>query len=420
MTSRSRAASTTPAPSSSGHVYSTQIKTLAFSDLTGSTKIVSQVGDERAAAIFQRHDIEVRALLREHGGVELERTDGFLAMFDRPIDAVRYALGIHPLLEEISSDEGVVLAARVGIHMGEVVLVPVDDGSKPLEAEGITRVVCARLMALAQAGQTLISRGAFDLARRASVGTDIASSGVRWQSHGQYVLKGVEFDGASDPIEVCEVGFMGHAPFEQPPDTEKASRYFRPSQVGVVKIKVPELGILPRQRLVPVIKILIMVLVVLGVVSTTLLLLLPKLGDSSSAEQSPFATRASTPSLRDLLTNGDLAAARVAAEARGPEFVALLDGIQGAVGEALAGQLGPSATGRQRRDAVRQALRPAEQGTLAEPDAAWNRLLYLRITGDETAGERLERIRSHASDFARTPEHDRAWALAGSLWESRP
>ena len=64
-----------------------------------------------------------------------------------------------------------------------------------------------------------MTRTAFDLARRAVVGSATAPEGTAWRAHGDYLLKGVE-----DPVGVFEVGVEGEAPLSAPPNSEKAKR----------------------------------------------------------------------------------------------------------------------------------------------------------------------------------------------------
>lgn len=59
--------------------------------------------------------------------------------------------------------------------------------------------VTARLMSLGAAGQTLLSRAAFDLARRAAADEPAFAEQLRWLAHGSYLMKGIE-----DPVEVYE------------------------------------------------------------------------------------------------------------------------------------------------------------------------------------------------------------------------
>lgn len=198
-----------------------ELKTLVVSDLVESTRLVSRLGDKAAAELNRRHDALARELLRERGGREIDKTDGFLLLFDRPIDAVRYAVAYHEALRQLSTEAGIEVRARVGIHLGEVYLwqnapEAVARGAKPLEIEGLAKPLTARLASLAAGGQTLITRGAYDLARRGAAELG-QSHALQWQSHGRYTLDGVE-----GSIEVLEVGAVGAAPLTKPVDASKA------------------------------------------------------------------------------------------------------------------------------------------------------------------------------------------------------
>lgn len=199
------------------------LRALLVCDLVGSTALVEALGDRRAAELGARHDRLARDLLGRHGGREIDKTDGFLLLFERPIQALRFALDYHEALAGLSLEQGCELKARVGIHFGEVWLrenPPADvlRGAKPIEVDGLAKVVAARLMSLAQGGQTLLSSGAFDLARRAAVGLEGAED-LRWLDHGAWHLHGV-----ADPVDVCEVGREGRAPLAAPSESEKVHR----------------------------------------------------------------------------------------------------------------------------------------------------------------------------------------------------
>ncbi len=204
------------------------IRTLLLTDLVDSTKLVGQLGDQRAAEIGATHDRIARDLLDPYGGYEIDKTDGFLLLFERPIDALRYALAYHNALAKLSVELDVPLTARAGIHLGEVILRenPPEDvsrGAKPVEVEGYTKPTAARLMSLAIGQQTLISRVAFDLARRALRGADDFPENAKWLAHGPYVFKGVD-----ESLEVCEVGIEEISPLKPPPGSEKARRAVAP------------------------------------------------------------------------------------------------------------------------------------------------------------------------------------------------
>lgn len=200
------------------------LRTLLVTDLVDSTRLVARLGDERAFELFGRHDRLARDLLARHRGLEIDKTDGFLLLFERPLDAVAYALEYHQALATLGAECGIPLSARAGLHLGEVYLrenTPGDvaRGAKPLDVEGLAKPFAARLMSLAQGGQTLLSRAAFDVARRAAVGVELGVPDVRWMAHGAYLLKGVD-----EPTDVFEVGDATRAPLAPPPDSEKARR----------------------------------------------------------------------------------------------------------------------------------------------------------------------------------------------------
>ncbi|HEX6199829.1 MAG TPA: protein kinase, partial [Thermoanaerobaculia bacterium] len=204
------------------------VKTLVLTDLVESTRLFETLGDRRAARLSARHERMARDLLVRCAGREIDKTDGFLLLFERTVDALRFALGYHRALEVLSREEGIEVAARVGIHLGEVIQrknAPEDvaRGAKPVEIEGFAKPMAARVMALAKGRQTLLTRGAFDLARLAAAGERVTDGELRWLAHGPYVLKGV-----SEPVEIFEVGERGFAPLLVPKSTAKARRAVRP------------------------------------------------------------------------------------------------------------------------------------------------------------------------------------------------
>lgn len=180
-------------------------RTLLLTDIVGSTSIVEALGDEPAADLLAEVDRVVRDAVASTGGVEIDKTDGFLILFERALDAVRCGLRIHDALAELSGGRRRPLAMRCGIHVGEVVLREnspddVAHGAKPIEVDGLAKPMAARIMSLARGGQTLLTRSAYELAERAVVG-DTELAGLRFSDHGAYRLAGV-----SEPVEVFEVG----------------------------------------------------------------------------------------------------------------------------------------------------------------------------------------------------------------------
>src|SRR5437868_12650638 len=75
-------------------------------------------------------------------------------------------------------------------------------------------------MSLADGDQILLTRSAFDNARQVLRGLELPNlQSLSWLNHGLYSLKGVD-----EPLEICEVGEVQHAPLRAPTDSAKARR----------------------------------------------------------------------------------------------------------------------------------------------------------------------------------------------------
>lgn len=169
--------------------------------------------DSRQA--FQRvlqHERRARALLAEYDGHEIEKRDGFLLLFDRPADAVGFAL---EYLETAADAREELPAARLGIHVGEVMVrhnapAEVARGARSREVEGAVITTVTRMRDLAREQQILISRTGADLTKATLSGDHpLANDTVRWLEHGPYQL-------GDDVVDVCEVGVADTAPFIAP------------------------------------------------------------------------------------------------------------------------------------------------------------------------------------------------------------
>lgn len=208
-------------PASRSHAP--QLRCVLLCDLVDSTGLIDRLGDSRAAELLRRHDGVSRQLIQRHGGREIDKTDGFLVLFERPITAVAFALDYQRALRQLGDDHGVSLRARVGIHVGELLSwenrpEDIREGAKPIEVEGLAKALTARLMSLALPGQILLSETAHALALRARVEL-AAGERVEWRKHGRYRMQGV-----ATPLPVYEVGEPGLGPLQPPPSRAKARR----------------------------------------------------------------------------------------------------------------------------------------------------------------------------------------------------
>lgn len=220
MDTLSPTASQQPAPAA----ITPLLRTVVLCDLVDSTALVERVGDVAAAQLMQAHDRLLLRLLIERQGQLIDKADGVLALFERPVQAVAFALAYQRGLRQLAQDLGQPLQARVGIHVGDVMTwthtpAEVLAGAKPVEVEGLAKPVAARLMGLALPGQILLSGMAQNLAQRAQ--GELADSGLQplWRLHGRYRFKGVPA-----PMLVHEVGELGIAPLRPPTSTAKAWR----------------------------------------------------------------------------------------------------------------------------------------------------------------------------------------------------
>lgn len=200
---------------------SPQVRTLLLTDLCDSTLLVERLGDGPAAELFRAHDRLVLELQQRWRGRLIDRSDGLLLLFERPIDGLGFALDYSRGLRELADrpevrDRKLSLLARAGLHVGEVLTwqnseAAVQAGAKPLEVEGLAKPLAGRLMTLARPGQILLSATAEPLARRAARELGDRAQNLIWKSHGRWRFKGVP-----DGQEIFEVGEPGFAPLRAP------------------------------------------------------------------------------------------------------------------------------------------------------------------------------------------------------------
>ena len=146
------------------------LATVLFTDIVDSTRQAAELGDARWRDVLERHQASVRSTLTRHNGREIKTTgDGFLATFDGPARAIRCA---RTIVDGAGADG---VAVRAGVHTGECELMDDDIG-------GLAVHIAARVSALAQADEVLVSRTVKDL---------VAGSGIEFDDRGEHALKGV-------------------------------------------------------------------------------------------------------------------------------------------------------------------------------------------------------------------------------------
>jgi predicted ATPase/class 3 adenylate cyclase/DNA-binding CsgD family transcriptional regulator len=133
--------------------------TFMLTDIVGSTRLWESAPDAMADAVADHYRLLEEAIAR-HGGVqpvEQGEGDSVVAAFARASDAVATALEAQRALSRRSWPADIDLRVRVALHTAEAQLR--DEGNY----FGIALSRCARLRAIANGGQTLLSRAVHDL-----------------------------------------------------------------------------------------------------------------------------------------------------------------------------------------------------------------------------------------------------------------
>jgi class 3 adenylate cyclase len=146
------------------------LATVLLVDVVGSTAFAAELGDRTLRVALERFEQVVRTALAAFDG-RLEDTagDGILATFDGSTRAIRCAKRIRDEARLSGLD------VRCGLHAGEIT-------RRPGGVAGIVVHIGARVSALAEPGEVLVTRTVRDL---------VAGSGIAFEERGEHELKGV-------------------------------------------------------------------------------------------------------------------------------------------------------------------------------------------------------------------------------------
>ena len=146
------------------------LATVLFTDIVGSTKMASVLGDQAWRVLLLRHNSAIRQELDRWRGKEVKTAgDGFLATFDGPARAIRCAKAISDVVWPLG------IEVRCGLHTGEIEIVDSD-------VAGLAVHIGARIAALAAPREVLVSRTVKDL---------VAGAGFQFTARGVHSLKGI-------------------------------------------------------------------------------------------------------------------------------------------------------------------------------------------------------------------------------------
>ncbi len=152
-----------------------QIKWLAlmFTDLGGSTALYARQGDPRAYSLVREHFNILFSTVAAAGGAVVKTIgDAVMAVFPSGDLAIRAALAAQRSIDQFNQERSLGdddrLRLKVGIHAGPALAVTLNER---LDYFGTVVNAAARLEALANHGETIISRQAFEDGERASDAT---------------------------------------------------------------------------------------------------------------------------------------------------------------------------------------------------------------------------------------------------------
>jgi class 3 adenylate cyclase len=167
----------------SDQASSVEKKALMFTDIVGSTALISIIGDSAWKHLVQWHDRILRTLFERHLGREVDHAgDGFFVSFDTPQDAILCAQEIQRTLLKHRTTQGFAPNVRIGIHCAQV-------SYSDSTIVGLEVHKAARIASLADAGQIVAS---FEMA----CDLDASLFGER---------KTATIKGITEPIEVVMV-----------------------------------------------------------------------------------------------------------------------------------------------------------------------------------------------------------------------
>ena len=147
------------------------LATVLFTDIVDSTEQLRRMGDIAWRDVLGQHNELIKFELDRYRGRLIKQTgDGVVALFDGAARAVECAAAIAVRVTTIG------LQVRVGLHTGEVELVPED-------VRGVAVHMASRIMDQASAGEVLVSGVTREL---------LAGSNLKFTSRGMHQLKGID------------------------------------------------------------------------------------------------------------------------------------------------------------------------------------------------------------------------------------
>ena len=165
----------------------TEMRSVLFTDLVGSTELRVRLGEDDAEDLRRTHDRLLADAVTGHGGQVVKGLgDGIMASFSSAADAVGAAVAIEQAADlHARHHPEKAFAVRVGISVGDVTL----EGN---DVFGVPVVEASRLCASANGGEILVADLVRTLCR--------TRGGFQFEQYGELELKGLP-----EPLATCKV-----------------------------------------------------------------------------------------------------------------------------------------------------------------------------------------------------------------------
>src|SRR3954447_18237253 len=165
-----------------------RLAAILAADIVGYSKLMGRDEEGTLARVKRSRREIVDPTLAEHHGRLIKTTgDGFLAMFDSPLEAVRCAIVIQQMMRarntSLSKEQW--LQYRMGVNLGDVIV-----DSDDIYGDGVN--IAARLESMAEPGGVNISGGVYEQIKNKLV--------CGYQSLGDEKLKNI-----TDPVRIYRV-----------------------------------------------------------------------------------------------------------------------------------------------------------------------------------------------------------------------
>ena len=189
-----------------------RLAVILSADISGYSRLM-QLDEEGTYARLrrQRRDLIEPTILEHHGKLIKYTGDGFLVMFDSPVEAVRCAIVIQQNMvgRNTSLPREQWILYRIGIHLGDVIVEPSD-----VYGDGVN--IAARLEGIASPGDLYISGGVYEQIKNKLV--------CAYQALGDRQVKNI-----TDPVSVYRV-------LPDPAALKHARKHWRVSTLAILTV----------------------------------------------------------------------------------------------------------------------------------------------------------------------------------------